>query len=300
MQIFKAIKNMYINYFNNFYNYIFDYIFYYLFNEINYISEGNEIKTRMSKYIDQNNKKCHPFKPFIVTLKSRQILSYFNYLTKIDEKLKFIEKFDEIMIKVSKKLYTQYDPHMVYTFHDEIHLVFFYNENGNYLYSGDINKIITTLVSYTSIEMTKILTKRSIDLDFVYKGQFIEFDNDYEILNYIIWRQFDCKRNIITLLYKCINLESFLNNKDKNNCLNLNTMEKDVSDVLKEKLEVYCTGNILKKSLIYTNTKNPKIVINRENEDNNLILRKKINVENFYFSNNFTENFNKYIKNKIM
>jgi len=193
--------------------YISNFLSNFLSNKFSSIVESDEIKIRMSKYINKNNKKCHPFKPFVVSLKSRQILSYFNYLTSIDDKLKFIDKFNEIMITVSKKLYTQYDPHMIYTFHDEIHLVFFYNENGNYLYSGDINKIITTLVSYTSIEMTKILTKRSIDLEFVYKGQFIQFDNDYEILNYIIWRQFDCKRNIITLLYKCINLENFLNNK---------------------------------------------------------------------------------------
>jgi tRNA(His) 5'-end guanylyltransferase len=295
MQIFKAIKNMYIGYLNNFYNYIFNY----LSDKMCFISNSEEIKQRMTKYINQNNKKCHPYKPFIVSLKSKQILSYFNYLTNIDDKLKFIEKFDEIMIEVSRKLYVQYDPHMIYTFHDEIHLVFFYNENGNYIYSGDINKIITTLVSYTSIEMTKILTKKSISLDFVYKSQFVEFDKDYEILNYIIWRQLDCKRNIITLLYKCINLENFLNNKDKHNYLKLDVMEKDVSDVLKEKLQLYCTGNILKKSLVYKNTKNPKIVFNKEN-DCNLTVRKQIHIENFYFSDNFKENFNKYIKNKIM
>lgn len=295
MQIFKAIKNMYNGYLNNFYNYIFNY----LSDKMCFISNSEEIKQRMTKYINQNNKKCHPYKPFIVSLKSKQILSYFNYLTNIDDKLKFIEKFDEIMIEVSRKLYVQYDPHMIYTFHDEIHLVFFYNENGNYIYSGDINKIITTLVSYTSIEMTKILTKKSITLDFVYKSQFVEFDKDYEILNYIIWRQLDCKRNIITLLYKCINLENFLNNKDKHNYLKLDVMEKDVSDVLKEKLELYCTGNILKKSLVYKNTKNPKIVFNKEN-DCNLTVRKQIHIENFYFSDNFKENFNKYIKNKIM
>lgn len=296
MQILKAIKKIYMNYLNNIYNYISSY----LYNKVVYISDNNEIKTRMSKYITKNNKKCHPFKPFIVTLKSRQILSYFNYLTSIHDKLKFIDKFNEIMIEVSKKLYKQYDPHMIYTFHDEIHLVFFYSENGNYIYGGDINKIITTLVSYTSIEMTKILTKRSIELDFVYKGQFIEFDNDYEILNYIIWRQLDCKRNIITLLYKCINLEKFLDNKDKYNYLKLNTMEKDVSNILKQNIELYCTGNILKKSLFYTNTNNPKIILNKENNEDNLITRKQINVENFYFSKNFKENFNKYIKNKII
>lgn len=296
MQIFKAIKNMYINYFNNVYNYVSDY----LSNKVTSISDDSEIKKRMTKYINKNNKKCHPFKPFVVSLKSRQILSYFNYLTKIDEKLKFIEKFNEIMIEVSKKLYIQYDPHMIYTFQDEIHLVFFYNENGNYIYSGDINKIITTIVSYTSIEMTKILAKRSINLDFVYKAQFVEFDKDYEILNYIVWRQLDCKRNIITLLYKCINLENFLDNKDKHNYLKLDVMEKNVYDILKEKLELHCTGNILKKSLFYTNTKNPKVVFNKENEHNNLIVRKQINVENFYFSEKFKEYLNKYIKNKIM
>jgi tRNA(His) 5'-end guanylyltransferase len=296
MQIFGATGNKYMV---NLYNYLFNY----LYDTASHISEDDEIKIRMAKYIDKNNKKCHPYKPFIVSLKSRQILSYFNYLTDIDDKLKFIEKFNEIMIEVSKKLYKQYDPHMIYTFHDEIHLVFFYNENGNYMYSGDINKIITTLVSYTSIEMTKILTKRSIDLDFVYKGQFVEFDEDYEILNYIIWRQFDCKRNIITLLYKCINLENYLNNKDKNNCLKLNVMENAVSDFFKNKsikFKSYYTGNTLKKTIYYINTNNPKIVLNKENNQDNLITRKKIDVENFYFSNNFKENFNIYIKNKIM
>jgi|UniRef100_A0A6C0ALQ5 tRNA(His) 5'-end guanylyltransferase len=297
MQLFKAIENMYKVYLNNLYNYVFNY----LYNKVSLISEDDEIKTRMSKYIDINNKKCHPYKPFVVSLKSRQILSYFNNLTNIDDKLKFIDNFNEIMIEVSKKLYMQYDPRMIYTFHDEIHLVFFYNGNGNYMYSGDINKIITTLVSYTSIELTKILTKRSIDLDFIYKGQFVEFDEDYEILNYIIWRQLDCKRNIITLLYKCINLENFLNNKDKTNCLKLNTMEKHVSEFLKNKFKRYYTGNILKKTIYYTNKTNPKIVLNKKDDDyNNLTIRKKIDVENFYFSDNFKENFNIYIKNKIM
>jgi len=290
MQIFKAIKNIYTSYLNNFYNDVCNYK----------MIETSEIKLRMTKYIDRNNKKCHSYKPFIVSLKSRQILSYFNYLTNIYDKLKFIEKFNEIMIEVSKKLYIQYDPHMIYTFHDEIHLVFFYNDHGNYMYSGDINKIITTLVSYTSIELTKILTKRSINLDFVYKAQFVEFDDDYEILNYIIWRQFDCKRNTITLLYKCINLENFLNNKEKNNCQKLDTMEKNVSWYLKDKYHTYYTGNILKKTLFYTNKSNPKIIFNIENCENNLTMRKRLEVEHFYLSDNFKENFNKYIKNKIM
>jgi len=293
MQIFKAIKNIYTSYLSNFYNNVCDYIIYLNNNE------PSEIKLRMTEYIDRTNKKCHPYKPFVVTLKSRQILSYFNYLTNIYDKLKFIEKFNEIMIEVSKKLYIQYDPHMIYTFHDEIHLVFFYNEHGNYMYSGDINKIITTLVSYTSIELTKILNKRSINLDFVYKGQFVEFDDDYEILNYIIWRQFDCKRNTITLLYKCIYLENFLNNKEKNHSQKLETMEKNVSWFLKDKYKTYYTGHILKKTLFYSNSKNPKIVFNKTSETN-LIMRKRLEVEHFYLSDNFKENFNKYIKNKIM
>ncbi len=293
MQIFGATGNMYMVYLNNLYNYLSNY----LSEDISQdISEDSEIKIRMTKYMKKYNKKCHPYKPFIVSLKSRQILSYFNHITNIDDKLKFIEKFNEIMIEVSKKLYIKYDPHMIYTFHDEIHLVFFYNENGNYMYSGDISKIITTLISYTSIEMTKIFIKKSIDLDFVYKGQFIEFDDDYEILNYIIWRQLDCKRNTITLLYKCINLE----NKEKNNCLKLNVMENSVFDFLKDKSNSYHTGNILKKVIYYINTNNPKIVLNKENSQDNLTIRKKIDVENFYFSNNFKENFNIYIKNKIM
>ena len=59
--------------------------------------------------------------------------------------------------------------------------------------------------------------------------------------------------------------------------------------------------DILKKTIYYTNKTNPKIVLNKKDDDyNNLTIRKKIDVENFYFSDNFKENFNIYIKNKIM
>ena len=70
---------------------------------------------------------------------------------------------------------------------------------------------------------------------------------------------------------------------------------------MKNKFKRYYTGNILKKTIYYTNKTNPKIVLNKKDDDyNNLTIRKKIDVENFYFSDNFKENFNIYIKNKIM
>lgn len=294
-----------MSYLNPIYNYIFN-------NNSTLINENDEIKTRMNKYINKNNKTCHPYKPFIVSLKSRQILSYFNYLTCIEDKLKFIDKFNEIMVEISKKIYMKYDPHMIYTFHDEIHLVFFYNENGNYIYAGNMNKIVTTFVSYISIEMSKLFTKKSIELDFVYTGQLIEFEQDYEVLNYLVWRQLDCKRNIITLLYKCINLKDNNskdnknnntkdNNKDNNiSNLKLDTMEKNVSWFVKRDLNNYYTGNILKKNIYYVNKNVPKIIFNNKNNVDNLTIRKSINVENFYFADNFKQNLCKYIKNKIM
>lgn len=280
------------------------------FNGLNYLhncfldkvsTTENEIKTRMTKFINRYNKKCHSFKPHIVSLKSRQILSLVNHLSNVEDKMSFIEKFNTIMVNISKQLYLKYDPHMIYTFHDEIHLVFYYNENGDYIYSGNVNKIITALVSSASIEMAKELSKQGIDLDFVYSGQFIEFDDDYEVLNYLIWRQLDCKRNTVTLLYKCVNLENFLNNKECN--LKLDVMEKNVAWFVKSDLNKYYTGNIIKKTLYYKTRDVPKIIFNKnenENENESVVTRKKFEIENLYFADNFKENLNKYVRNKMI
>jgi hypothetical protein len=82
-------------------------------------------------------------------------------------------------------------------------------------------------------------------------------------------------------------------------------MEKNVSWFVKSDLNKYYTGNIIKKTLYYKTRDVPKIIFNekekdQKNENESVVMRKKFEIENFYFADNFKENLNKYIKNKMI
>lgn len=203
------------------------------------------LHTRMRALVcKQNNDRWHYFKPHIVTLKSKQILKYINSVISIEDKLKVLDFFNQIAINVSNKLEKRFNPTVIYTFHDEIHLVFFYNDNGDSLYNGNKNRILTTITSFASVEMTKELLKNHVDISFEYNGKLIEFHKDYETLNYLIYRQVDCKRNTILLLYKCYkNIAS--------SDIKSNKMFADLCTVYdKEFLTKYLQGIIMKNGKV--------------------------------------------------
>lgn len=254
----------------------------------------SSLEKRMKRIIEKDNgKKCHFYKPYIVSIKSRALLDLINkvnkskYKSSIENKIDLIEKINSILIDVSKKLYLKFDTTIIYTFHNEINLVFFYNENGESIYDGNMNKILTSIISYASILFSKELEKHDIFLDFTFDGHLIEFDIDYEILNFLIWRQFECKRNTITLLYKC------LHNKKETNNLSLDDMKYNLPIVPPELF----IGNILKKRNFKSLIENTK-----ENTENDKIIknRKKIGIEYFYFHKNFKNNYEEYIKKKVL
>ena len=241
----------------------------------------------MRNYIKKNNKQCHGFKPFVITIKSKQLSEYINYITDLDEKVKLLNNVQDILFETSKTLYAKFNPHLIYTFQNEINVVFFYNDNGTFVYNGDINKIVTNIVSVVSIEVYKRLCQLNFDLNF--HGHFVEFDVDYEVLNYLVWRQMDCKRNTITLLYRCnennkcnvegikvIDMISILNNK----------IGKNINQEYMHLL----TGNIIKKYLFYKM---------KNESDENIIVRRSVGMESIYFSDNFKTVLKKYIVNKI-
>jgi len=253
---------------------------------------------RMKNISDKNNTKCHSYKPHVITIKSKKILSYLKSISlsnlSFDEKKIKINELNDVLIEVCKSIYIQYDPNLIYCYHNEINIVFFYKENGNYLYDGNINTLLTNLVSYTTLKMNQELQKISNLNDFIFTGKFIEFDKDYEILNYIIWRQINCKRNTLSLFYKCLYKNKDIDNiktTDMQICLD----KKDIN------IDKFLTGNILKKILYY---KNSDFVIcdntSKHESEKELISRKCICVQNFYLYDNFSENFFKYIKNKIL
>lgn len=256
----------------------------------------NSLEKRMKKIIEKDNGKIrHYYKPYIVSLKSKTLLTYINNVkndkkdnlnNNLNDKIDLLQNINEILINVSKNLYNKFDPTMIYTFHNEINLVFFYNENGESIYDGNINKTLTSIISYASILISKEFDKKNIFIDFIFDGHFVEFDKDYEILNFLIWRQFQCKRNTITLLYKC------LKNKNDINNLTLDDMKYSLPIVSQE----FFTGNILKKRKCNTLIQNP---LNNEIKTVEKV-RKNICIEYLYFHKNFLNTFEKYIKTKIL
>lgn len=252
----------------------------------NNISLENRMKKNVSKC---NSAKCHYFKPHIVSIKSREILTFLNTLTSFDEKIKMLEMFQDILFESIKPIYKNYAPNLIYTFLDEVHLVFFYNDDGNYIYDGNITKTITALTSSISINVFRELQKRGIELDFKFSSQFVEFDKDYETLNYLVWRQNDCKRNIVTLLHKCLHSDLFLENDIDLNT-KLDKLKNDIDEILKADIEIsllhLLRGNIIKK--------------HQQIQNETRVTRNIIHIEHFLLADNFDKTFEKYIKNKIV
>jgi tRNA(His) 5'-end guanylyltransferase len=237
----------------------------------------------------------HPYKGHIVTLKSKEIL---HYLNKTGSEVNFSEKctnFNKILVNVSKSLYLKYNPNMIYSFNDEINLVFFHDESDtDYVYKGDIYKTVTMMSSFASIQFTKEFAAANIDLDFLINGKFVEFKEDYEMLNYIIWRQNDCYRNNLAVLHN-----HFTNTKSSMKIteliLNLEQLEKEKQEADGVKRSnfgmdmSFFYGNIIKKEIVYKEI-NGKMICKKEfNVDNRTVLKW-----------NFSENLQKYVYNKLL
>lgn len=279
----------------------------------------NSLRTRMKHYLARHNSNCHYYKPHIISLKSKKLLFFVNYLTTLEEKLEIFKDHNKMLIDVCSKLYERFDPHMIYTFNNEIHLVFYYNDEGDVLYYGDVNKLITSIVSYASICMEKKLSEKGVNIDFLFNGEFVEFDKDYETLNYLIWRQLDCKRNNTVLLYRCLKQNEILDNKLVIDKIKNEEMSKEIQDYIHIDESIF-NGNIIKRQIYYKersiaeNSENKitenKITENRITEnknkvekewsENGMYIRKRLVVDHINLVNNFKENARKYIYNKVM
>lgn len=268
------------------------------------IINENSLRTRMKHYLSRYNAECHYYKPHIISLKSKKLLFFVNHLTTLEEKLEILKEHNQMLINVCSKLYERFDPHMIYTFNNEIHLVFYYNDEGNVLYYGDVNKLVTSIVSYASVCMEKNLSENGVNIDFLFHGEFVEFDKDYETLNYIIWRQLDCKRNNTVLLYRCLKQNEILDNKL--------VLDKIKNEEMRQELENYTSihesifnGNIIKRQLFYKErSANEKTTQQTQNDEqwseNGMYTRKRLIIDHINLVKNFKENARKYIYNKVM
>lgn len=237
----------------------------------------------------------HPYKGHIITLKSKEILEYLNKTGKdVDFSSKHLN-FNKILVNVCQSLYLKYDPNMIYAFNDEINLVFYHNNNDvEYVYRGDIYKTVTMMTSFASIQFTKEFVSSNLDFEFLVNGRFVEFDDDYEMLNYIIWRQNDCYRNNLTVLHNQY-ANSSHSMKITDVILSLEQLEKDFQESSGLKRSnfgmnmSFFYGNLIKKEIVYKEINGKMVCKKHFNVDNNMVLKW-----------NFNENVQKYIYNKLL
>jgi tRNA(His) 5'-end guanylyltransferase len=242
-----------------------------------------DIDKRMKQYIDKSNsiRYCNYKNPYVVTLKSKNILKYINHITNINEKLQVMSKLNEILQKLCKKMYNQFDIHIIYAFNNEINIIFRHKQKSDLLYAGDVIRILTTIASYATMYCTNIITEYELYMEPIFEAKYIEFDKEYELLNYIIWRQLDCKRNNLSLLYKCLWMETineidYDKKQDGEKIYNakvehiINALLEYNSDFM-DKYSNLMYGNIIKKGLVYKETENV--------ETNDLAIRKIVEIK---------------------
>jgi hypothetical protein len=255
---------------------------------------GKSLVERMQNNVNiYNNKQFDSYYPRVISLKSKEILKLVNNLGKINNEIDIKNKllnwkqYNKIILNVSKECYDRFNPSMIYSFNDEIHMVF-YNQSDYEIYNNNINKTLTIMTSFVSNKFTKEFIKNNIDVEFTVYGKYVEFKDEYEVLNYLIWRQFDCKRNNIITLYKCIN-----SNVDSMSLDNI-TQElfhylSDDLNISYEDIQYIICGNILKKRKYH-------------NKSTSYFskTRKELQIINELLHDNFRHNLKKYILNNYL
>lgn len=255
------------------------------------ITPSYSLKTRMQCLLKQfNGKEFNLYQPYVISLKSKEILEFLNFpATSVRDKINLWKNYNEILLTVSKSCYNRFNPSMIYAFNDEIHMVFYNTSDYPDLYNGNINKTLTTMSSFATYIFTKEFMKYNIDFEFTIGAKYAEFNPEYETLNYLVWRQLDCKRNNIITLYKYFNSDvKFMNLDDVTQRL---FHELSDINITHKELEFLIYGNVLKKELVY--------VVNKENTED-ISPRKEFNLSHELLHENFKENVRKYIQNTYL
>jgi hypothetical protein len=267
-----------------------------LLSQLRKTFKGEPLRDRMQETLEfYNGKRIEVYQPYIITVKSREILEYINSKSVSTsesndeclfiEKIKFLKEFNEMLVDIAKKCYLRFSPTMIYTFNNEIHLVFYNTSDNKNVFNGNIHKTLTTITSYVTKLFTKML---KVDFEFTCSAKYISFLTDHEVLNYLIWRQNDCKRNNITTMYKYF--ETDLQDKSLeeidyklSRCISKlkNKNSIDTSNIIQ-----ILYGNIIKKHLVY-------LELTKVN-------RKCIQSTSFNLQENFKENLVKYVYTELI
>lgn len=232
------------------------------------------LKNRMQDLIRKSNSDTFDeYRYHIITVKSRDILKYIN-----SDFSRNVKRMDAIFVKVAKESYDKFGAVLIYTFNNEINFVF---DNENSCYNRNINKTLTSIVSYVTNRVTKELFNAGINMEMMFTGKFVEFEKDFETFNYLVWRQCECYRNNILALAKENKIETHqVTTKNLLASLEKANVEYDL---------YVLNGSTLKKELIYVEKDKP-----------DLVTRSFFNVDYVIFSDSFSSNIRKYLYNKML
>ena len=249
-------------------------------------------RTRFSKLLSKyNNDKIESYTPYIITLKSKELLKYINSThNSIDTKIDLLNEYNDTLLFVVKECYNQFNPTLIYAFNDEIHIGFYNVSDNSLMFNGNVHKTLTHMSSFVTHLFTKTL---DLPLFFTFTAEIIQFEVDHEMLNYFILRQYDCINNNITRLYKTID-----HNGDHTN-ISLDLILENLEKFIKLESNYILYGNIVKKEIIYVENKH----VNQDNfnyKKQDLLTKKVFNVSHIKFDRNFKDTFAKYISNEFL
>lgn len=168
---------------------------------------------RMYKYIDSSKHKSDvkPYESYIVTLKGAKFYKVTNKMRKLYDKrylIAMMNTMDDIVRKFNANTGHVSDDIITIVFSSVLNKEQYDktdNNTINHIENGDISKIVSILTSYASVRFYhNMINKLSRDddpssleimdilksYDFYFEGSYIIFDssNDYDIVNYLLWR----------------------------------------------------------------------------------------------------------------
>lgn len=272
---------------------IFNYLSSVIYTEPTKIDQhSNYFYDRMKGFIENNQTYYKNDKYYIITIKSSGLLDDINKIEKISDKIQFIKVVNEALISTSEIIYKKFSPYLIYICNNEINVVF---HGKDTLYNGNITKNVSTITSCITLEFNKNIKENT---EYIFSGHTVQFEKEYETLNYIIWRYFDCVRNVSNLLWRCSReqLSLYLN------------PEVPTLDIVKNDTEIYSDieylyGCLLKKCLYSRqHSKHTRLILEKEIINDPEYSRryiKKMDPKEV-FSLKFSNNMDDLIRSKIL
>lgn len=226
------------------------------------LSSEKKFQKLVEKY---NGAKMHPYKINVMSFKSKTVLKKIKNSNCTDAMSSIQEMLYNPTVLTS--LYEKWNPSLIFVTLNEIHVIKFYdedNDSSTVLYNGNINKVLTTLVSVISL-----------GTGFEFSGSFVEFDRDEDLLEFISLKQKEMYRNVLNFIW-------YKNENSKDGFTpSMQSIEESIGYLIKENLRY---GVFVKHSE------------NFKNESNWCVFGKIDNTSKFI---NYTSNINTVTLNEL-